>query len=716
MKKFSKDLVIILFLIVTILFLWFHKGLLFAGGEEGIPFYDLNKTLKFISFSWQDISAGFPIQLNLNRIPYFTFLNYLFNLEIPGYLVQTVHFFIIMSFGTISLYFLLRETLNELKDRNPLIFERAPLIGAIFYLLNPFSMNQIWGRGVYIQFFPFALFPFSLLMFALGLRYKNFIFVIVSFLISIFFAGSFGNPSYIISYWLLLFVYLICYILKNKTIKEITFSIFYFLLMMVGWTLVHMWWINPFIKLSSNQFSSALNNLNENIGTLKGVSNDYPLTNILRLIHAGYVYRDQQYGHIYLSLPFILLSWIIPLTALFSVTIFKKLKIFLFFSTLFFLSVFICIGYNFPTGKLFILIFKTFPPLQSFRNPFEKFGIILTIAYAPFFAIGTIVVSKWVNKKIKKITAWFVTLGILFLVCGVLVWPMWTGQFAGGVIISPWVMIPKYYKELDGWLNNQSDDGRIIHLPINPGDGLRYSGWAYPYQGIEPGEYIFTRPSIGKNGQSFKSFYNVLLQRFNNFHKGSYGPDPDLTNSEFRSIDLYEELAKLNVRYIILHRDIDPKVGEVGTFEPVAEYLKDQRNIKKIDIFGKLDVYKVDIPNTVHLIYSPQLNIDYTKINPTQYKVNVKNASNPFEVYFLENFDPYWEAYIDNQKIENHNRVFSYANKWDVNRVGSFDIILKYQPQDFVDKGMKITKVSVLSLIIICLSYFSWKIFKIYER
>lgn len=710
-----RDLLILILFVFVIVFLWFSKRLLFAGGEEGIPFYDLNKTIQFVSFTWQDVSAGFPVQLNLNRIPYFSFLKSFYLMGIPGFLIQALHFFIIMAFGSISLYFLLRETVaKELATKNN-IFKPVSLVGAIFYLLNPFSMTQIWGRGLYLQFFPFALFPFFLLMFILGLRKRNFIFGLLGLLASFLFAGSFGNPSYIFSLWIIIFIYLIFYIIKNPNRKNILFSIIYFLFMLIGWVTVHMWWIYPFIKISSNQFTLALNNTEVNVGTLTGISKDYQLHSLLRLIHEGYFYRDLKFGTSYTSLPFILLSWIIPLAALFSYKTFRKLKVFLFFSILFLFSLFICLGSNLPTGWLFILIFKSFPIFQAFRNPFEKFGVVLTIAYAPFFAIGSIVVSEWISKFFKKVNFKVFLFGILILVCGIFLWPIWTGQFtAGGIKISPWVQVPDYYKSLNNWLNRQEDDGRIIHFPINPGDGLRYSGWEYPYQGIEPGEYIFTRPSIGKNGQFFKLYYNVLLQRFDNFHEKVYGPDPDISKSEFRSEHLYEELAKLNVRYIILHRDIDPEIGNIGSWEPVVEDLKIQKNITKINTFGKLDIYKVEIPDQVRLIYSPQTKVNYSKVNPIQYLVNVTDAQTPFDLYFLENFDSNWEMYVDNEKNEQHGKVFSYANKWRINKIGNFDVIAKYKPQEFVDAGMKVTKVAILSMSLISILYFFiWKLKKI---
>lgn len=717
-----RDVIILFFLIFLIIFLWFSKGLLFAGGEEGIPFYDLNKTVDFVSYSWQDVSGGFPTQLVLNRIPYFGFLKMFYSIDFSGVLVQAIHFFIIMFFGAVSFYFLLYETIGkELKAKNN-IFQVLPLIGAIFYLLNPFSMTQIWGRGLYMQFFPFALFPFFLLMLILGLRYRNLIFGLLGLLASFVFAGTFGNPSYIFSFWIIILIYLICYIIKNQSKKNIFFSCLYFFFLAIGWFVISMWWIYPFLKISSNQFTQALNNTDANLGNLQGISKDYRLHSLLRLIHEGFYYRDQKYGESYSSFLFTLISWVIPIAFFCSLATFKKLKFFLFFVSLLLFSLFFCSGANPPLGWLFIFLFQTFPALQAFRNPFEKFGLVLTIAYAPFFAVGSVVISLWLGKLINKISPKFFLAGIIFLICGIFLWPIWTGHFAGGFKLNPWIKVPYYFKSLNDWLNTQTDDGRIIHFPVNGGDGLFYSGWEYPYSGIEPGEYIFSRPSIGKNGLPFKLYYSVLLERFDKFKPLAYGPDPDITYSEFRSDYLWEELAKLNVRYIILHKDIDPEVGLVGPFEPVEQYLETQRNIKKINTFGKLDVYKVEIPDDIHLIYSPDVKTNYRKINPTLYLVQVNEAGKEFNLYFLENFDAGWEAYIDGQKIGRHSKVFSYANKWNINeedlsrsarnKTGSFTVSVKYKPQDFVNQGMRISISVVLIFSLICVLNFTLKIWK----
>jgi len=472
MTQITRDLLILVLLCLLIVFLWFQKGLIFAGGEEGIPFYNLNQTVQLISYSWQDTSAGYTNQLVINRMPYFSFLSIFTSFGFPNFFVQALHFLIIMITGTISLYFLIRVTIyDELESKENFYFKLMPLVAAIFYLLNPFSMTQIWGRGLYMQFFPFALFPFFLLMFVLGLSKKNFIYGVAGLISSVFFAGSFGNPSYLFSFWAIISLYLSFYIFRNRTKEEIIFAVAFYFFMFVGWFLINMWWLSSFFSATQSQFASALDNTEANLGTVRGISKDYSFLNLIRFIHEGYFYRGLKYGESYTTLLFQLISWLVPIAALFSISIFKKNAYFLFFSVLILTALFICIGTNFPTGILFEFIFKNFPPFQAFRNPFEKFGVVLTLGFAPFFAIGLPVFCQWVSKLFKKpafkAKIYFL---FIFLFFGVFLWPIWTGQFAGGLVFNPWIKVPDYYKSLNDWLNEQPNDGRIIHFPFVSGD------------------------------------------------------------------------------------------------------------------------------------------------------------------------------------------------------------------------------------------------------
>jgi len=85
-------------------------------------------------------------------------------------------------------------------------------------------------------------------------------------------------------------------------------------------------------------------------------------------------------------------------------------------------------------------------------------------------------------------------------------------------------------------------------------------------------------------------------------------------------------------------------------------------------------------------LFLPQ--IYFTKVDPTKYEVDVKNAKDSFILVFSENFHPSWEAFlrIKNSPVlpipkENHLKVNGFANGWFIDQKGDFQVILEYNPQ-----------------------------------
>lgn len=70
----------------------------------------------------------------------------------------------------------------------------------------------------------------------------------------------------------------------------------------------------------------------------------------------------------------------------------------------------------------------------------------------------------------------------------------------------------------------------------------------------------------------------------------------------------------------------------------------------------------------------------WKKINPTKYLVDIRNASDPFYLTFLDSYDAKWEAKI-NRQLQNHFMANSFANAWEINRKGDYQIVLEYWPQ-----------------------------------
>ncbi|MBI2596943.1 hypothetical protein HYW41_02190 [Candidatus Daviesbacteria bacterium] len=92
-------------------------------------------------------------------------------------------------------------------------------------------------------------------------------------------------------------------------------------------------------------------------------------------------------------------------------------------------------------------------------------------------------------------------------------------------------------------------------------------------------------------------------------------------------------------------------------------------------------------------------NITYTKINNSEYKVKVKDAQNPFILVLSELFDPGWKVYSSSNKEvgEEHFLANTYANGWLINQKGSYDLMIKYEPQEILKKGENTSILTILA-------------------
>ncbi|MDD5415764.1 MAG: hypothetical protein PHE48_02020 [Candidatus Daviesbacteria bacterium] len=501
-----KFLLPLILLPLVLVFIWFNNGLIIGRGEEGLIFYNPSKNLELSKSTWVEINTGMPNLYWLPRLPVLYLTSFLNDkLGLAQYLVQAGLFYLLMVTGTISMYYLTLSFLEAHPSRHLISF-----ISALFYLMNPFSISQVWGRGLYPQYFSFVLFPLSLLILVKALKQKNYSYLLILILSSLIFSWSFGFITSFTTYWLILAGYFIWWLVTNKlNKKEIFSSLSLMLLFFLGWLLVNAWWFLPFITEGNEVFAEYLNNQSENLGTLLGVSRAFPPDVIIRLLQKGYFFDASAYSQIYSTITFQLISFIPPFFVLIGLikTIKNKnpnLMKFRFLAVLLVVGLVVSLGANPPFGKLFVWVFKNFIPLQAFRNPFEKFGLVFVLGYSPFFAYGLVYIFEKI--KFKFLGLFF----IMFLICGIYAWPMWTGHVLTGIDKKIGVNVPQYYEDLNGWLkNNDPENYRLFTTPIRGGEGATFGWDSTTYNGVDPMHFILDRAAVS-NGAQIPFYYDFV--------------------------------------------------------------------------------------------------------------------------------------------------------------------------------------------------------------
>ena len=106
--------------------------------------------------------------------------------------------------------------------------------------------------------------------------------------------------------------------------------------------------------------------------------------------------------------------------------------------------------------------------------------------------------------------------------------------------------------------------------------------------------------------------------------------------------------------------------------------------------------------------HAPDVSIDYSRVNPCLYQVNV-NANEPFTLVFSETYSPLWKILVDGEEIA---PVLTYAtvNSFYINKTGQLTLTLYFTGQNYADAGLTISIASFAVII------FSTGLYLLYKR
>lgn len=628
---------------------WFNGGKLLASGEEGIMFFNSFRIFNLYKYNWLDIGMGYAIPVIIPRL-IILYLGYFINLFISEWIVQALFFFSIIFTGLFSMYLLTKYYIK---------LKFVAIVASLFYFFNLYSMSQIWNRFLLTGIFGWAYLPLFLYLVMCWMD-KGKLNILPIFILSNFlFAFTYGHPAYIITLWVPVLLYALINIFSNEY-KYIRFNnLGRILIIILIWIVINIWWLYPYFTIGSGSLSS-ISSWQTNLESLKGISGGLKYSDLLSLYHGIYMGVNGPWGMWYQPLLIKILTFIT-----FSIVglgyVINRKKIFSkYLIILALVGWFVCKGTKWPLGyEFYKLLFSISPASAALRNPYEKFGIVWLLPYSIYFGLGVFWLYKRYKPKLGKIIAGT----ILFLSCGVLVWPMWTGKVFSD---SQKVQIPQYYKDTNTFLNNKKDDLRVLSLPMLPGDGVKYT-WGY--EGVEPSEFLFDKSTIAKILRS-KYPDNKYWALYNKFIKGEI-------DEEF--------LNQMNIGYFVLHNDMDYKAHGASSSAEVKSILANNPNAIYLQNIGELEIYEYKTFKDQRLflikgINTPEYN--YQKKYTTKYILNISNATDPYDVIFKTSYDVNWEARINGAKIENHFVVYDYANAWKIDKKGDYtiDIVFKIWP------------------------------------
>jgi len=555
-----------------------------GSGESGLPFHNFARLIPRTFHQWSDALLGSPS--NTVSIIFLGTIGLLSHAGMSSVVIQAMFYFFVLAVGSVSVYKLACLVSED---------KFASFFASVFYIFNPFTMVTVVNRLQYTFMFFYALYPLSLFLFIKGITARKYIYAFLVVASSVAFSLSFASFPLLILWFITLISFVMFNVLKHVK-KNLLFSTKYFGITIILWVLFHAWWFFPTMystfatPYASTEAVTQTGNIQSFVSVSQAVGG---LPFVLRLLDKSFIDQiGSTWGINYLN-PVIQIIGFIP-GAVCLLSIFKRKKSSLFKYFLIF-SVFVLMlskGVSDALGNITLFSFSNIRLLEVFRNPFEKAGFALMLAYSILFGIGLSMIAKFLASKVSLLKY-----ALVILVSSVLffyyVLPMWNGEVFGGNQdkITSYIKVPSFYKDADNWLSTLGEGFRVVALPID-GEGMTYS-WDRPFNGVELSSELFSTPFI-----SFSTSVPYL--------------EPITSTLEpvlFQNTEVFPNLlGTLSSKYFLLRRDIDYSrrgMRDPGIVKDYVEALVEKGDLTLSREFEDLRFYELSNKYFVPLFSAP---------------------------------------------------------------------------------------------------------------
>jgi len=446
----------------------------------------------------------------------------------------------------------------------------------------------------------------------------------------------------------------------------------------------------------------------------------------------------------------------------------------LFWLSVFLLFLIFTTGFNEPFGDFVRYLYENLTLMALFRSP-QWFMMPLTISFSILSGIAVnIMLDKFrENYKHILIAQLIFIFIILFIFHPTYMYgDLGTDKLYKRALASDnWYKadhlddykIPEDYRAAIEYLYKQKDDSRVIVLPLEISPYFLATNYQRQGSGIDP-ILAYRAPKGLVFGGNILTDYNSktmvtmmektlyvdrnldFLQFSKIFNAGyllfkkDYAPVFSNYRTYWNGEDIYRLLKnniehigeiiiegestfliKLDERYFLPHiyspdkidfYDIkgDQNISLLGTIK-IFDYLIDD-----LIIYLKQNA-KMAIVSSEYKELASKLNnidnvkIDYIKINPTKYKIQIFGAKEPFPLVFSETFNPNWKIYGYGRQLfeDTHILVNGYGNYWTINPFQvcnnkciknsngtyDFELIVEFWPQRLFYLGLFVSGLTV---------------------
>lgn len=519
-------------------------------------------------------------------------------------------------------------------------------------------------------------------------------------------------------------------IVHNDSIQQrLKYSAFIFGSIFVG-AIMHIFWILPLMK--GGIASDVMNNASSN-----PFVSLYDILDVFTL-HM-YSWSHNFVLEAFIKQPIELRHFLIPLLAVVGLVVYKKTQAqkeynvyFSFFAIS--LVIFIFLGKQelVPLADFYGWAFRSIPLFNLYRES-SKFFILVAMSSAFFFGIGLFWLYTFIQKYNRK--ASILIVGMLLFFSTVFNLQHFFDQGVGGM--TKGTSIPDDYNILEKKLSNDAEFFRVLWTPTKPRFGF--------YSQNHPFVNAIDLPVIYNKRVNFTLFDKTL-------------PVTDeimyLFGQEFSNILLDQDSVKYVIVPLLEQRERRTSIDDSKLVDELYEYYGERslfiQKLDKLPYLKKIDIGTKELVVYENENYRPhiyvteeketiQREVAFGKVsfefkNPTEYKISLKDMSEPVYVNFSEKYHSDWKIRFgrfnwfdvlrnknyflsDGNHFENDAKLNSFlVNPKEVcatvestckkNLDGSYDIdlTLYFKPQSYFYLGLIISGATFIG----CLVYLWW--------
>lgn len=331
--------------------------------------------------------------------------------------------------------------------------------------------------------------------------------------------------------------------------------------------------------------------------------------------------------------------WLVPIFALLGLVLNKKNNLIVFFGIIALLGIFLTKQVAIPFTGIYLWLYKHLPGFNAFREA-SKFYSLIALGYSVL--IAAFIDRLWdnhVENFVKRFGKYVLTVFVILL----FVWnlkPLVTGEI--GTLFVP-RFVPQDYITAKNYILKQNDSFRTLWVPT-------YSRWSI-YTNIYP------RTSLA----------DIIYSNWENLVESKKAYD----NSSLRMMSFFNQpttdniLNITNIKYVFV--PISDKANDDNFFVYYGgsrQYYINELN--KIKYLRKIDIGTKDLVVYENRNYNPHIYLTQEKetikkdvrvktddlsfefINPTEYKITLKNISKPVYLNFSESYHSSWNLRIGN--------------------------------------------------------------------